>query len=543
MSRWFVDRVPQRGIPSVSLRRLLPEARFVGRMDWEVSGCCDDHRRLEPGQLFVAVPEARPGYDGHRYVREALDRGAAGVVLEHPCPEAGRLQVVVPDARAAHSRICQALSGDPSDHLVTLGVTGTLGQTITAILVRSILDAAGERYGLIGSSGFCDGTKTRSIGASFRPPRASLGAGTTSTAPVELARGAHEPDGYALGAAGLASLLAELVDCGCKGGVIEVSRSSLRNRSLEGIAFDAAVVTDVAGIGVSPKDDRIQDRRARSKLFRQVTAAGLAVVNADDPDAEMLGGVNLDVRRVAFALEPVTNPAAAVDVSARLEWLDGSGTRMLLHGFDREVAVHLPLIGSRAANCALAAAALAWGLGIDRAAVAAGLEAIQVIPGHLESVFAGQDFDVRVDAAQTSARLGEALAAVRAITSGRVHCVLSGAGQTDRAERRRLAAVAETCADRVILTLSNPRTEDPCEILSDVLAGFHQPGKVCVEPDRQRAIETALSSARCRDAVLIAGKGRHAFEILANRVIPFDDNAIATEWLRRRRLASMNHSA
>ena len=99
MVRWFVDRLPQRGIPSVSLRRLLPEAQFVGCADWEVSGCTDDHRRLEPGQVFVAVPEARPGYDGHLFVREALERGAAGVVVEHPCPEAGRLQVVVPDAR------------------------------------------------------------------------------------------------------------------------------------------------------------------------------------------------------------------------------------------------------------------------------------------------------------------------------------------------------------------------------------------------------------------------------------------------------------
>jgi UDP-N-acetylmuramoyl-L-alanyl-D-glutamate--2,6-diaminopimelate ligase len=542
MSRWFVDRVPQRGIPSVSLRRLLPEAQFVGCKDWEISGCCDDHRRLDPGQLFVAVPEARPGYDGHHFVREALDRGAAGVVVEHPCPEAGRLQVVVSDARAAHARICQALSGDPSHHLVTLGVTGTYGQTITAMMIRSILDAAGERFGVIGSSGFCDGIKTRALGTGFNPPRGSLGAGTAAV-PVALTSGAYESDGFALGAAGLAALLAELVDCGCKGGILEVSRASLRNRSLHGIAFDAAVVTDVAGIGPSPQDDLVQDRMARSKLFRQVTAAGLAVVNADDPDAEMLGGVNLDVRRVAFALEPVMNPAAAVDVSARLEWLDGSGTRMFLHGFDREVAVHLPLIGSRAATCALAAAALAWGLGIDRTAVVAGLEAIPVVPGQLESVFAGQDFDVRVDAAQTAASLGEALAAVRAVVSGRVHCVVSSDGDTDRTERRRLAAIAETGADRVILTLSNPRTEDPRQILSDVLAGFHQPGKVCVEPDRQLAIETALAGACCSDAVLIAGKGRHAFQILANRVIPFDDKAIAAQWLRRRRLASMNQSA
>ena len=367
MSRWFVDRVPQRGIPSVSLRRLLPEARFVGHMDWEISGCCDDHRRLEPGQLFVAVPEARPGYDGHRYVREALDRGAAGVVLEHPCPEAGRLQVVVSDARAAHARICQALSGDPSDHLVTLGVTGTHGQTITAILVRSILDAAGERFGLIGSSGFCDGTKTRALGAGFSPPRGSLGAGTASSAPVGARQRSSRAGrirtrgGRSRGPARRTSGL-RLQGRSHR----SLAAPSLRNRSLEGIAFDAAVVTDVAGIGVSPQDDLVQDRRARSKLFRQVNAAGLAVVNADDPDAEMLGESTSTCAGSPLRFEPVMNPAAAVDVSARLEWLDGSGTRMLLHGFDREVAVHLPLIGSRAASCALAAAALAWGLGIDR---------------------------------------------------------------------------------------------------------------------------------------------------------------------------------
>ena len=89
MVRWFVDRLPQRGIPSVSLRRLLPEAQFVGCADWEVSGCCDDHRRLDPGQFFVAVPEARPGYDGHRFVREALERARPAWWWNTPAPRPG----------------------------------------------------------------------------------------------------------------------------------------------------------------------------------------------------------------------------------------------------------------------------------------------------------------------------------------------------------------------------------------------------------------------------------------------------------------------
>ena len=171
MARWFVDRLPQRGIPSVSLRRLLPEARFVGCPDWEVSGCTDDYRRLDPGQLFVAIRDQR--CDGHAFVRQALDRGAAGVLVEHVCPEAGRLQVVVDDARSAHARICQALAGDPSQQLAAVGVTGTFGKTITSMFIRSILEAAGKRCGLIGSLGWSDGTTTRPMGAGAWPGGAS----------------------------------------------------------------------------------------------------------------------------------------------------------------------------------------------------------------------------------------------------------------------------------------------------------------------------------------------------------------------------------
>jgi UDP-N-acetylmuramoyl-L-alanyl-D-glutamate--2,6-diaminopimelate ligase len=123
---------------------------------------------------------------------------------------------------------------------------------------------------------------------------------------------------------------------------------------------------------------------------------------------------------------------------------------------------------------------LAWALEIDRQAVVAGLESVRSVAGHLEAVVAGQDFDVRIDAAATPAALDEALATVRAVAAGQVHCVLSAEGCGDRDQRRRLAEVAEAAADRVILTLSNPRTEDPNQILDDLLAGFRRPGKVRV---------------------------------------------------------------
>ena len=154
------------------------------------------------------------------------------------------------------------------------------------------------------------------------------------------------------------------------------------------------------------------------------------------------------------------------------------------------------------------------------------------VAGHLEAVGEGQDFDVRIDAAQTPEDVAEALTALRAVAAGRVHLVLSAEGCGNRTDRRRLAEIAENGADRVILTLSNPRTEDPNQILDDLLAGFRRPGKVRVEPDRRIAIETALAHARAGDVVLIAGKGRHTYQIFADSVIPFDDHAVARQWLR-----------
>ncbi len=544
MARWFVDRLPQHGLPSVSLRRLLPEAQFAGCADWKVFGCTDDHRRLEPGQVFVAAREARPGYDGHLFVREALERGAAGVVVERPCPEAGRLQVIVPNATAAHARICQALAGDPSHQLVTVGVTGSFGKTITALMVRSIIDAAGDRCGLVGSLGFCDGSATRAPGAGFHPAtlRNGMGAGQSGS---NLARNPrdHETGAFVPAAAGLAALLAEMVERRCKGGVLEVTSEALAQHSFEGVAFHAAVVTEVTAPLGFPPEVLLQKRRAKAKLFRQVVPGGVAVVNADDPNAEILGGVNLDTRRVAFALEPADVARGSVDVRARLERIDGSGTRMLLHGFNRELALHLPLVGTRVATCALAAAALAWAMEIDGADVVAGLESVQTVAGHLEAVGEGQDFDVRIDAAQTPEDAAEALAALRAVAAGRVHLVLSAEGCGNRIDRRRLAEIAENGADRVILTLSNPRTEDPNQILDDLLAGFRRPGKVRVEPDRRIAIETALAHARSGDMVLIAGKGRHTYQIFADSVIPFDDHAVARQWLRAHARTITQYSA
>jgi UDP-N-acetylmuramoyl-L-alanyl-D-glutamate--2,6-diaminopimelate ligase len=510
MARWFVDRLPQRGIPSVSLRRLLPEARFVGCHDWEVSGCTADSRRLDPGQVFVAIRGLR--HDGHSYVGQAMERGAAGVVVEQLCPEAGRLQVLVPDARAALARLCQALAGDPTEQLVTIGVTGTCGKTVTSLFLRSIFEATGARFGLVGSLGWSDGVKTRPV-----------------------ASGRAIPD-----AEGLATMLAAMVERGCLGGVIEVSSEALERRRVEGLEFDAVVVTDVASVAGGESEALLARRRLKARVFRKVVPGGVAVVNADDPHAELLGAVNLDARRVSFGVE---RPA---DLTARIERLDRNGTRFLLRGFDREARVDLHLIGRHHVVEAMAAAAVAWSRGVPLDAVVAGLESVTRVSGRLDPVHESQDFDVRIDQAKSGAELEQVLAALRGLiggSDGRIHCVLGAEGLQDSAVRQELARAAEAGADRVILTTDNPRTEDPDQILDDLLAGFRHPGRVRVEPDRRQAIATALADARRGDAVLIAGKGEQTYQILVDRVVVFDDRAHAARWLRAHRPTPSRSSA
>ena len=218
------------------------------------------------------------------------------------------------------------MAGDPTEHLLALGVTGACGRTVAGLYLRAIFEAAGGRVGLVW-------------------PARLVGWRGVATARAGVPR-----------TEGLAAMLAAMVEKGCKGAVVELDPEALAARRVEGMAFDAAIVTDV---GASPacSQDALQARRsAMARLFRQVAPGGLAVVNADDPHAELLGAVNLESTRVAFGIEN----ANAAEVSARIDRLEPQGTRFRLRGFDRETVVELRLPGATTVSHALAAAATAW---------------------------------------------------------------------------------------------------------------------------------------------------------------------------------------
>jgi UDP-N-acetylmuramoyl-L-alanyl-D-glutamate--2,6-diaminopimelate ligase len=501
MVRWFVDRSPTRGIPSVGLRRLIPEATFVGGTDWVITGCSADTRTIEPGQVYVAIRGAK--HDGHDFVATAIERGASGVVVEHRSAEAGRLQAVVPDTRAAYSRLCHALAGDPADRLDLIGIGGGPGASIVATFLESILDRAGRRYGRVGPEGWSDGLATLPTGPGF-------------------------PEAPAL-----AAMLVAMTARGCVGGIVEITQDALEETAVaEGMGFAAAVATCVRGASDEDAEVVRERRGAYARLVRRVRPGGVVVVDEDEPDSEILGAVNLDADRVSIGIDRAANLQGVVESA------DVRGSRFRLVGGGLDAAVTLRLGGIESVRHALAAAAVAARRGVSLGEIVAGLEAVAGLPGRFESVEEGQAFEVRVDPARSPEELATALDLLRFGRTGRLICVVGAGGHGERPARKQLAAAAEAGADLVVLTSDNPRSEDPRHILDELLSGMKRPGRARVEPDRRLAIELALASARPGDAVLIAGKGRHAFQILADRVIPFDDRAVAAAWLRAKRDAA-----
>jgi UDP-N-acetylmuramoyl-L-alanyl-D-glutamate--2,6-diaminopimelate ligase len=494
MARWFVDRSAQRGIPSISLRRLLPDARFLGCHDLHASGCSADSRRLDPGQVFVAIRGAR--HDGHAFVGHALERGAAAVVVERPCPEAGRPQVIVPDSRLALARICQALAGEPSEALRLVGITGVTGREAASLFLRAITEAHGDRFGAVGDSGWTDGVK------------------------------AYPPGVARPGPAALAEMLAAMVERGCVGGVIEADGDGDGDGDRFGaIRLHAAIATSVAGPDAEPPAALQARRRRQARLFRGVVPGGVSIVNADDPDADLLSAVNFETRRVSFATR---RPA---DVTARIVRLDAAGTRFRLFGFDREATVALRPVGRGHLAHALAAAAWAWSREVPTDAVVAGLESVARVPGRLDPLGPPAPFDVRSDRARTAAELAEALSALRETATGQVHCLLGLSA--DPSPRAALALAAERGSDRLILTLADPRPSDPDSAIDEAIAALRSPGRARVEPDRRRAIESTLALAQPGDALLLAGDGLHALPLPSGRDAPCGDRAIVAHWLEQ----------
>jgi UDP-N-acetylmuramoyl-L-alanyl-D-glutamate--2,6-diaminopimelate ligase len=458
-----------------------------------ITSLCTDSRQARRGCLFFAVPGI--DQDGAGFLTEAVARGAVAVVVEGGTPApAGASVVRVVNCRLAKALMAARFFGHPSRRLPVVGVTGTNGKTTTSHLLRSIAEYDGGPTVLIG-------TIAHEVG------QRSVRARNTTPDPIELE-----------------SFLTEGLLERARLGIMEVSSHALVQERVAGIDFRAAVFTNLSPEHLDYHGTLEAYQAAKLLLFENLDASAVAVLNADDPVADVIAAVTR-ARVLRYGL------SCSAEISADIRRVDADGTAFILKTPYGDVDVNTRLLGRHnLMNCmAAGAAALAMGYPLD--SVRGGFQLLKCVPGRLESIHCGQDFRVLVDYAHTHDALQKVLENLRPLTRGRLITVFGCGGDRDRAKRPLMGRVAANLSDVAVLTSDNPRGEDPREIIEEVLAGIPEGRPVIVEADRRRAIETALRMAQSGDLVTIAGKGHEVRQLVGGRSIEFDDRAVAREVL------------
>lgn len=481
------------------VRRLTPPS-VNGSLDKQVTSICYDSRRADSGSLFVAIRGER--VDGHDFIAEAVDRGAVGVVCQKEVASHRVASVVVDDSRAALARLAATFYGEPSRKLRMIGVTGTNGKTTTTFLIKHLLQRANQKTGLIG-------TVSYEIGERVLP--------AYRTTPESLE---------------LQELLAQCVDAGCAGVVMEVSSHALAQNRASEIDFDVAVFTNLTQDHLDFHHGMKDYFEAKARLFEGVRSgrkkSRVGIVNVDDPYGQQL------IARFGKELSIVTyGMGARAEFRASNFKVEMSGTSYQLDTRDKSYLVRLPLIGRFNIYNSLAALASVHALGVDVRSSVLALSRAPQVPGRLEAVPAKRQFQVFVDYAHTDDALLNVLRTCRDLNPNRLILVFGCGGDRDRAKRALMGAAADQYADHSIITSDNPRTEDPEAIIRQIEAGFRH-GRYEKIVDRRAAISRAISMAGPRDIVLIAGKGHEKYQEFGHCTVPFDDVEVATRLVEDR---------
>jgi len=448
--------------------------------DPDLDAVVHDTRAVTDGALFCCVRGARA--DGHDLAAGAVDQGAAALLVDHVLP-LDVPQLVVDDVRAALGPVAAAFWDHPSRHLTVVGVTGTAGKTTVTHLLASILATAGRPCGVIGT---LSGART-----------------TPEATELQAALAEHRRRGDAAVA-------------------MEVSSHGLDLGRVDTTRFAVAVFTNLSQDHLDFHGTMDAYFAAKARLFSPVFT-DQAVICADDEwgrrllaDVAARGGVRTHAYRLDDVDDLQLSPGGAA-----FRW--------------RGQQVELALAGRFNVRNAVGAATAAGALGVAPALIARGLSSARPVPGRFEAVDAGQPFTVIVDYSHKPDALDQALRAARELVTGggELVVVFGCGGDRDRAKRPLMGEVAARLADKVLLTSDNPRSEDPLAIIAEIRQGIPAGSPVRTEPDRRRAIDLAIASARPGGVVVVAGKGHETTQVTGDRAVPFDDRVVARQALDR----------
>jgi UDP-N-acetylmuramoyl-L-alanyl-D-glutamate--2,6-diaminopimelate ligase len=471
-----------------------------------VTGVTIDSRQVRRGDLYVALKGA--SFHGAQFCGDVLAAGAAAILTDpegRPAAEATGLPVLVtPDPRAELGRVAAWVYGDPAAAVMMIGVTGTSGKSTTTFLLEAGLSAAGHRAGLIGG--------------------VEIHVGDLCFTPKLTTPEASEVHG----------LLALMREEGVTAAAMEVSSHALALDRVDGVHYDVALFTNLSQDHLDFHRDLDDYFATKARLFTpELSRAG--VVNLDDPHGrELLGRAKIPV--TTFSAEGA--PEAEWRAHDVRSGGDGSTFRVVgPGGVEADVAVALP--GPFNVSNTLGAIVALVEAGVPLQAAVHGVGSLTGVPGRMERVGDGRDFQVIVDYSHKPGAVESVLRSLRAVTPGRLIVVLGCGGDRDRGKRPLMGEAAARLADLAVFTSDNPRSEDPLGILSAMLDGAmevaeHDRAHVIMEPDRAAAIALAIERAERGDVVIVAGKGHEQGQYIAGEVFPFDDRQVVQAALDRR---------
>ena len=504
------------------LSQLLPELDLGERGSLQIRGMTLDSREVSQGDLFIALSGQEQ--DGRDFIPEALAAGAVAVLVEQtPSDQREHLDVdgpvlAVTDLSPRVSELAGRFYGEPGQTLRLVGVTGTNGKTSCSVLLAQLLARIQGPAGVMGTLGY----GLLHTGEPMAPQVSSLiPTGLTTPDPIRAQ-----------------AIMAEFCKAGAGFATLEVSSHSLTQKRLAALPMEVAIFTNLSQDHLDYHGDMQSYGRAKAELLRQPGLAW-ALVNRDDPWAlGLLEQLPDGIRGLSYSvgsLQADGSPQADLYITGRTQkgtkqqvelvtpWGHGKFTTALLG--DINLSNLLAIVG--AAGC----------LGLALEAVLANLPELVPIPGRMEPVVVDaerQDIQVVVDYAHTPDALDKSLQALRLEGEGRLWCLFGCGGDRDKAKRATMGRLAEQHSDYVIVTNDNPRTEDPAEIVAQILSGMANAHQCLVIPDRAQAIDLVIAQARAGDRVLIAGKGHENYQIFARETQTFSDRDQARQSLTRR---------
>ncbi len=466
----------------------------------EISAIVMDSRAVVPGCMYVCIRGARA--DGHAYVEQALEQGAAAVVIEREVPvmkDSGAVFIMVPDTRRALSRLCDAFYQHPARDMKLIAVTGTNGKTSVSTMLKAIFDAALIPCGLIGTVRCLCRDRVLNIRSS--DPNAHM----TTPDPTELYH-----------------MLWVMQREGVEVVIMEATSHALALKKLDPLHFDAAIFTNLTPEHLDFHGDMNHYFAAKAMLFGMT---GLAILNADDPATS-----RLIPRCTGRVVRTSCGEKSAEYVAKEVAWRGVRGISYTLSGPHTTFKLSSPIPGTFTLSNTLQAAVCALEMGVRTSVIRQVLCTFSGIDGRLErvKVDAPIDFSVFIDYAHTPDALENLLRTVRGFCSRgeRVVLLFGCGGERDREKRSVMGRIASQGADLLYITSDNARGEDPNAIIEEILCGVDPNCAYHVIPDRKQAIEAAIRTAQPGDMILLAGKGHEKYEINALGTHPLDEKAI-----------------